>query len=513
VFLTKAKKPLLFCIIILVAYLVGLWGTSVPLTGDQKVYLSIALEMMEKKQWIIPSLFSEPNFLKPPFQYWTTIIGWKTFGFNLFGALIPSVLALVTSSFLVFKIGEKIKLKKPALAAVLFASTIGSITYGATAQMEIWIVLFLLSSWLAVLSRRIFLAFVLVGIMAWVKGPLYPVLWTMSILVWNLSFIKSKKFWAALFLGGMIGLSWYFLAARTHQREMMNQFFYSENFGKAGTQHGSIFGLWSEFLFSLLPWGVFLFFGFFQKSVRESWRENQKFYLSYSLVSVIFFTFFPYHVNSYLYFLTPIMAMMASEIDLPLSPRSKALGMGIYLVFFLLMNLVYFQLFKGGWVGVEIFSSIVFASIVFFGGYLKSHWEFVSLGSLLIVNIFRVSAVQIGERDIAGLKEVVLQRPGEYAYYIDSKDMWHEYGLISAAIGQSVQRIYDKTKIDSFLAAGGTIILQEDQQVDFPHNINCIEWQRLKRRTKFPIQKFLINGIVWGSPEIMRKFKICTAVQ
>ena len=76
-----------------------------------------------------------------------------------------------------------------------------------------------------------------------------------------------------------------------------------------------------------------------------------------------------------------------------------------------------------------------------------------------------------------------------------------------------VQRIYDKSKIDSFLAAGGSLILQEDQQYDFPHNISCIEWQRLKRRTKFPIQKFLIEGIVWGSSEITRNFKICTALR
>jgi 4-amino-4-deoxy-L-arabinose transferase-like glycosyltransferase len=66
-------------------YLILLWNMSVPMTGDQKVYLSIALEMRERGEWIIPYLFERANFLKPPLQYWTTLLGWKILGFSLFG--------------------------------------------------------------------------------------------------------------------------------------------------------------------------------------------------------------------------------------------------------------------------------------------------------------------------------------------------------------------------------------------------------------------------------------------
>ena len=55
---------------ILPAYLPFLGKMSVPLTGDQKVYLSTALEMRESGSWLIPKLFGESSYYKPPLQYW-----------------------------------------------------------------------------------------------------------------------------------------------------------------------------------------------------------------------------------------------------------------------------------------------------------------------------------------------------------------------------------------------------------------------------------------------------------
>ena len=64
------------------AYLINLGSFSVPLTGDQKTYVAIANEMRERGSWMVPYLFGEPNYLKPPFQYWATLISWNLFGWN-----------------------------------------------------------------------------------------------------------------------------------------------------------------------------------------------------------------------------------------------------------------------------------------------------------------------------------------------------------------------------------------------------------------------------------------------
>ena len=486
---------------------------SIPLTGDQKVYISIALEMFEKKQWIIPSLFNEPNFLKPPLQYWATIVGWKVFGISVFGALISSVLALVGSAFFTFKIGTILKLKNPEIAALLFASSLGSMTYGSTAQMEVWIVFFFLASWWAVLESRITLAFMMVGIMAWVKGPLYPVLFTMSLLVWDLKLVKIKKFWLSIIFGVIVGLSWYFLAAQTNQKEMLNQFLYSENIGKISTVHGSIMGLWGEFLFSLFPWLGVIIVGCFQNQTRDAWKKNQKFYLSYTLLSAIFFTVFPYRVNSYLYFLTPIMAMLASEVDLEINSKIKKINLLLYSIFYSLIFIILVRLYLGQWIGIEIVIGILLSFFVFLMGFVRGKIKFVALSSLLIVNLFRVSAVEIGENDFAGLRDFAAKNTSELAFYIESKDIWHEFGLVSAAIGKSVQRLYRKQDLVSFLALGGSVIVQDEQEILFEKNVRCVDWNRLKRRTKFPIQKLLIEGVMWGDPAITRVYRICTASQ
>src|SRR3989338_3129366 len=50
------------------AYMIMAGSMSVPLTGDQKVYVSTAMEMREHGQWLQPLLFGEPSYYKPPFQ-------------------------------------------------------------------------------------------------------------------------------------------------------------------------------------------------------------------------------------------------------------------------------------------------------------------------------------------------------------------------------------------------------------------------------------------------------------
>ena len=498
-------------LLITFCYLIGLWNLSIPLTGDQKVYLSIALEMFEKKEWIIPSLFNEPNFLKPPLQYWATLVGWNVFGLSVFGALLPSVLSLLASSVLVFKIGKKINLKSPLVAAVLFASTIGSMTYGSTAQMEIWIVLFMLGAWFAVLESKIFLAYLLVGLMALVKGPLYPVLWTMSYLVWDLKEIKNKNFWGALFFGILIGLSWYVLAAATHQASMLNQFLYSENFAKIHTQHGTMTQLWIEFCTSLFPWVFILIASIFQENNRERWKQNQRFYLSFGLLSAVFFTLFPYRVNSYLYFLTPVMAMLASEVELSKSQRKWVTG--VYGIVFVAAVFLVYKLFQSNWIGVELLIGFTVASIIFLIGSFRGWMNVVGVGSLILVSLIRISGVQIGEKDIAGLRELASDRTTEIAYFIDSLDYWHEFGMISAALGKPIKRIYREDEIDSFLAHGGSVILADHQSLKNVSQLKCVGWNRLKRRTKFPFEKVLEAKISFGDQEINRVYQFCSASQ
>ena len=507
-------------LLIFLLYSVGLSGLSIPLTGDQKVYLSIALEMREKHSWIIPYLYDVPNFLKPPFQYWMTLSGWNIFGFSILGALLPSVLALVGTAWVTNQISEQLTSKKTWLAGVFFAAGLGTMTYGTTAQMEIWIVLFYWAAWLAFLKERLICAFVLVGVMAWVKGPLYPALWVMSTMLWYLLHRRSKemlrpKFIFSLGLGILVGMSWYVLAARTQSQAMFQEFFQKENLGKMQTHQGTPWGLWGEFLYSLLPWGIYLLVHFDAafKVVRVHYRS----FVAFALIPALFFTFFPYRVNTYLYLLTPLFAMIAVELD---SKNKFAQRAGILFasLIAIVAVLICLRLVQGQWISMGTGFALMMTLVLWLlslsqvgaWGKLSSPLAWFALSSLMMVNLVRMGAVEIGETEVAQLRATVHYQLGDHeiAYWVTDHDIWHERGLISSAVNKPIRRIEEKSDLSAFLKSGGTLILNDEQVLE-GISLRCYPWIRLKRRLKFPLKDFLIEGISWGDPRITRKYQIC----
>jgi 4-amino-4-deoxy-L-arabinose transferase-like glycosyltransferase len=520
--LTRGSSLYLF---IFVVYSIGLWKISVPLTGDQKTYLSIALEMRERSEWITPYLFNAANFLKPPFQYWATLIGWKVFGFNLVGALLPSVLALVGSAFLVSRLTEFIFQKKNgALSALIFAGTLGTMTYGTTSQMEIWIVLFYLLAWERWLSGKIWTALITVGVMAWIKGPLYPALWVLSTWVWvvlekRVEIFKQKKYWFAVIGGILIGLSWYFLAAQTHLPEMKQVFFLRENLGKIQTTQGSPGKLWGDFLFSLFP-QLFLFLLLLGNGGLKFWRNlasaQKNFLIAYALLPALFFTLFPYRVGTYLYLLTPVVSWVIVQAiaTTEIKKFSRSLLGVLTSVISILLCFLAYRLAQGNWIGFEIAFPLMVVLGLWAYAFWKLNFRVIALCGLLIVNLIRMGAVEIGEKDLMGLRNYLNDHPGNIAYLIEDQDIWHEFGYFSTALSQDIDRL-DLAQVDDYLKIGGSLILSDVQidqrraaiqaQVDWV----CTPWPRLKRRTKFPLRELVMDGLSVEDEKMLRNYQIC----
>ena len=508
-----SKSPLLIYLSILLFYLVGLSGFSIPLTGDQKVYLSIALEMKERGSWVIPYLHQSPNFLKPPFQYWATLLGWIFFGFNLFASLIPSVLAMVLSSFFVNQIYEKISKDKSLLPGLFFAGGLGTMTYATTAQMEIWIVFFYLWAWNLFLEKKFYQALLVVGVMAWVKGPLYPVLWVMSSGLWfllenKISIFISQKYLRPVLGGVLLGMGWYALAARTELNAMLGQFLMRENVEKLHTSQGTPWGLWGEFLYSLFPWVFVLIIQGLSKCGREAFLKNKNFYLAFGLIPALFFTFFPYRVNTYLYLLTPLMCwfVMLCPVE-EINPKIRKGLSTLVGVLFLALSILVTRLLLGSWISIEI--GILFLLNFVLLSYFYWTWKRFPLAilSLILVSLVRMSAVQLGEKDLAGLRTYKENNPGAFAYRIEEKDIWHEFGIISVALGEPVLRLYDDTAEKQFLSQGGNVIYADSQKV--PNETFCKDWVRIKKRIKFPIQKLLLEGLRADDPILTRTYRVC----
>jgi 4-amino-4-deoxy-L-arabinose transferase-like glycosyltransferase len=345
--------------------------------------------------------------------------------------------------------------------------------------------------------------------MAWVKGPLYPALFTFSILYWNPKLLMRAEFWISLLTGAFIGLGWYGAVSITHYQELMRQFFEVENIGKISTNQGSALGLWSEFIFTLFPWCGLILVGAFQSSTRGRWKKQIRFFLGYSLLSALFFTFFPYRVNTYLYFMTPMMAMLVSEIDFDWSRKLRTATVAIHGLIFIAMSLLIHQFVKSGWFGWGAEIGWILLSALFLKALFRPHERLLALSSLGIVVMIRVMAVQIGILEFKDLKSFDQKHHLPLAYFHEEKGIWHEYGFASATLGKSVAVLTDVGSFNRFLENGGAVILEEHQFFPELTGLQCADWQRLKRRTRFPFVKLLKEGVRWGDPEIMRTFRIC----
>jgi 4-amino-4-deoxy-L-arabinose transferase-like glycosyltransferase len=493
------------------SYLVAISGSSVPLTGDQKTYVSIAVEMRARAEWFIPYLFDRPNFLKPPFQYWTTLASWKLLGFHVFGTIFPSVVAMLLAAWLVRELSSD----RSWLRALFFCSTVSVMTYGTTAQMEIWIVLAYLWCWHCFLRGRWALAWTGAGVMAWIKGPLYPALWAFGAGIHRFLARKDRDslprvtitelLWALA--GTLVGLSWFLIAARAHGSEIMGVFFFRENLGKFSVKQGTPWGLWGEFfatLFPMLPW---LLAGCLDPGVRARLRSEGRFWLAYALLPAMFFTLFPYRVNTYLFILVPLAVWMMEAGPVEWSTGAKGLLRGLVAPVGAVLLAILLRLYQGDWVSIALLSFFVSAIALWLYGHLCLRPEWIGVGALLMVTAVRLVGVELGERDLAPLRAA--HAGGDsVAYALSGEDIWHEFGQMSVALGDRIELLRSGEERAAFLGRGGLLILNEEQTA-FGAGLQCQEWLRMKRRLQLPLRELLLKGLSFQDPTLRRRFLLC----
>jgi len=204
------------------AYFFLLGWPSVPLTGDQKLYIWTAMEMQEAGVWIFPRLYGEMSPYKPPFHSWITMVSWNLLGFNLWATLLPSLLCLGACLWVLRKLSEELGvISERSQATLLFGTALGTMIFSTTAQMEMYIVFFYMAAiWLAIRwlttgqARWIYFCFIVTGFSALVKSPLYPVFFTLGLGTYCVATGQWRKLfsfhlWMALLIGAAIGLAWY----------------------------------------------------------------------------------------------------------------------------------------------------------------------------------------------------------------------------------------------------------------------------------------------------------------
>jgi len=532
---------------IVVAYLPFAGWMSVPWTGDQKVYLSTAIEMRQQHSVLIPYLFGEPSYYKPPLQYWSTLVGMKVFGYSLWGAFLPSIAVTLLAAIALWSVASRVLPKSEggpnpsaARAAIWFIGSIGTATFGMAAQMEIYLVAVSLVAWafaLAYLDRpprdrlsnpwALYAAFATVGVLAWVKSPLYSVLWVVGYLILLVSRrewreFRSLHFYVAGMFGTVVGASWYLAALGLDYDRFVSDYILRETINKRGGNGGAPGELWLALLGFCLPFTLLTATGI-GTLVARAHRRLLGFILAATLPAAIFFTLYPYRVTTYLFVLAPFCAILAAFVEATHEKlaaalqRVTAVALSAAVAYLVWLGLRIGMASGLSLVGVTLLGVLACAAGV--RAILRP--RFLPWAAIVLVAWLHAVAVTLGERDLAGLRDFVTSNPHrQVAMFDDDRNIWHEVGLVSVALKRPVARLSEVESVLDALDSGHAVVVTEEQAARLIPEVHALldseedgrqvvstPWKRLEQRRHLPVLELLRAA---RKLELDRTFQILT---
>ncbi|MGA8540532.1 MAG: glycosyltransferase family 39 protein [Terriglobales bacterium] len=254
--------------------------------ADEPRYAQVAREMLERADWVTPTLQGKPWLEKPVLYYWEAMVSFRVFGINDKAARLP---AAIDASMLIAVIYLFLRRFRPGSeldGAVLAASSAGVIGFARAAGTDMPLAAcfsIALLAWYAWYEngRRIYLAafytFLALGTLA--KGPVALVLPAVIIFL----FAALKRDWrlalATLWIPGIalylaVTLPWYILV-QLRNPEFFRVFILEHNLARFSEDvyhhHQPFWFYLPVFLLALIPWTVALVMATVE-SVRLIWR-------------------------------------------------------------------------------------------------------------------------------------------------------------------------------------------------------------------------------------------------
>ncbi|CAN5602077.1 hypothetical protein BH10ACI3_BH10ACI3_09480 [soil metagenome] len=292
-------------VLAVLAVFVYFFGLTIPFLGpDEARYAQVAREMMDRGDWVTPTLGGFHWFEKPALLYWLEIVSYKIFGVNEFAARFGPALFGLGTVVSLWILGRSVEFDKKATSngfanylALIAATTFGLIVFSRGASFDI-IVTFPMTA--AMVSFFIFdrstetsfrekhlpliLFYVFIGVSLLAKGLigiLFPIAivafyYVLSLRLPSRAFLFSLT-WGTL-LSCVIAAIWYLPVYQQNGYEFVNEFFIQHHFQRFTSnkyQHPQpfYFFLWVLPLMTM-PWLPF-FFGAVWKTARVYiYRKN-----------------------------------------------------------------------------------------------------------------------------------------------------------------------------------------------------------------------------------------------
>jgi len=259
------------------------------LTGaDEPRYAQVSREMLQRADWITPTLGGRAWLEKPPLYYWQAMLVYSALGVSDAAARIPSGIdatLMVIAVYLFFrKFGRGVEVD----AALITASCVGIIGYARAASMDMALTaafaIGMLAWWAWRESgKQIYLAgfylFMALGMLA--KGPVAPFLAGAVIVLYSSAVREIRLVCRTLWVPGIlwflaVASPWY-IAVQVRNPQFFREFILEHNLARFSTNlyhHPEPFWYYLPvILLALVPWIIFIIAAF-AESARTWWAER-----------------------------------------------------------------------------------------------------------------------------------------------------------------------------------------------------------------------------------------------
>ena len=306
--------------------------------ADEPRYAQVAREMLERHDWITPTLHGKPWLEKPVLYYWQAMASYAILGVSDSAARLPAAFDAALMIAAVYFFLRRFRPGSEEDGALITAGSAAVVAFARAAATDMPLAAsftIALLGWYAWYEsgKRAYLAlfYIFLGLGTLAKGPVAPALAAGIILI----FAAARRDWSTalrtlwipgvlLFLG--VALPWY-IAVQLRNPEFFRVFILEHNLARFGSNvyhHPQPFWFYIPIvLLSLMPWTLWLILALVER-VRLLWSEGrsamsnpddawQLFLLAWLVVPVIVFSASQSKLPGYILPAIPAGALLVTE--------------------------------------------------------------------------------------------------------------------------------------------------------------------------------------------------------
>ena len=308
------------------------------LGADEPRYAQIAREMLDRSDWVTPTLLGKPWLEKPVLYYWEAMLTFRVAGVSDRAARLPAAFDAALLIAAVYFFLRRFRPGSELDGALITASCAGVIGFAHAAATDMPLAAcfaMALLAWFAWYEseRKIYLAacYIALALGTLAKGPVAPALAAVIIFL----FVAVKRDWRViprtLWIPGVlfyfvVMLPWY-VAVQVRNPEFFHSFILQHNLARFSSNvyhHRQPFWFYLPvFLLAMMPWTLGLILAVAER-VRLIWAEGKEafaspedswalFLLIWMLVPVLFFSASQSKLPGYILPAVPAGALLVAE--------------------------------------------------------------------------------------------------------------------------------------------------------------------------------------------------------